>query len=98
MSLESNGSSFDFFVQLSETQKEVLTGHPAKELSQTENLSDFSFTSEVKGNSEERKRIAFMRAMWEFTNSPQFSALTYDLEDHFQIKVRHTINLSMPKL
>ena len=96
MSLESHGSSFNISVELNHEQKKVLTTHPAQEITQPLDLENLTINVEVNGNSVVDKRVAFLHAMWEFSNSPQFNALTYNLEDHFQIKVQHSINLSMP--
>lgn len=97
MSLDSHGSSFNFSIELNPEQKKVLTGHPSEKLGQKEDLENFQGFSKAEGNSIEDKKTAFLYAMWEFSNSPQFKALTYGLEDHFQIEVKHTINLSMPR-
>lgn len=97
MSLESRGSSFNFSVELNPTQKKVLTNHPSHEITQPNDLENFTLNVDVDGNSEVAKRVAFLHAMWEFSNSPQFKALTYGLEDHFEIKTVHSINLSMPR-
>lgn len=96
VSLESKGSNFNVVVELNDQQKSSLTFHPSRELRQEKDLESFQISSPALGNDIESKRIAFLLAMWEFSNSPHFQAVTYNLQDEFEIKVRHVINLSMP--
>lgn len=96
MSLESRGSNFNVVVELSDRQKSALTFHPSEKLRQEKDLESFQISCSALSNSTEEKKIAFLQAMWEFSNSPQFQALTYNLQDEFQIKIRHNINLHMP--
>lgn len=98
MSLESKGSDFSVMVELNDRQKSAFTFHPSEKLRQEKDLESFQFSSLALGNDIESKRIAFLQAMWEFSNSPHFQAVTYNLQDEFEIKVRHVINLSMPTL
>lgn len=97
MSLESNGSSFNVIVELNPQQKSVLTLHPSEQLRQEKDLVAFQTSSSTTGNTFGSTRAAFLAAMLEFSNSPQFKALTYNLEDHFEIKVTRSVNLTMPR-
>jgi hypothetical protein len=40
-------------------------------------------------------RAAFLAAMQKFADSPQFEKLVYRLENNFEIKVHHSVTLSM---
>lgn len=97
MSLESGGCSFTAIVNLSHTQQFCLVPHISKEkLNQT-----FRFvkpSSEFKEDEThlDKTKQAFMAAMEEFSNSPAFEALTYQLENNFSIQVHHSIDLRMP--
>jgi hypothetical protein len=43
----------------------------------------------------DKTKQAFMAAMEEFSNSPAFQALTYRLENNFNIQIHHSIYLRM---
>lgn len=49
----------------------------------------------TKNGSLEGSKVAFLKAMEEFANSPHFEWLVYQLENEFEIKVRHAVALSM---
>jgi hypothetical protein len=40
-------------------------------------------------------RTAFLEAMQKFADSPQFEKLVYQFENNFEIKVHHSVTLSM---
>ena len=43
----------------------------------------------------EGSKAAFLKAMEEFTNSPHFEWLVYQLDNEFDIKVKHSVTLSI---
>lgn len=49
----------------------------------------------TKNCSLEGSKAAFLKAMEEFANSPHFEWLVYELENEFEIKVKHSVALSM---
>lgn len=49
----------------------------------------------TKNGSLEGSKVAFLKAMEDFANSPHFEWLVYELENEFEIKVKHSVALSM---
>lgn len=49
----------------------------------------------TKDCSLEGSKAAFLKAMEEFANSPHFEWLVYSLENEFEVKVKHSVTLSM---
>jgi hypothetical protein len=62
--------------------------HPA-----IETVELYSYT---RGCSSEDLKTAFMQAMQQFADSPEFAAVTHQLNNEIDIKVRHSIILRMP--
>lgn len=82
MSLQSTGSSYTIYPQLPERNKDKL-----KELKSKERIPN-------DWHEGEKKR--FLEAMTDFANSAEFEASVYQLENHFNINVVHSVHLSMP--
>ena len=55
-----------------------------------------TFAEGTDKNGKESAKKAFLKAMEEFANSPEFEAVTYQLNNEIDIKVYHSINLAMP--
>ena len=43
----------------------------------------------------EGSKEAFLKAMEEFADTPHFEWLVYNLENEFEVKVKHSVTLSM---
>jgi hypothetical protein len=94
MSLNSNGSTFSITIPLGPVFEK------AKDfggLSFPTNQLKTSFVENhlTASNTIEGKRKAFLELMQAFANSPEFEALTYNLENRFIVNVTHSLNLTM---
>ena len=96
MSLSSNGSTFSISVPLGSTFEKAKEygglNFPVEKLKTV-----FSENHHTASNTVEDKRKAFMELMQTFANSPEFEALTYNLENRFIVNVYHSCNLSIVK-
>ena len=96
MSLQSDGCSFKISVGLSHDQQYCLVPHISEQKLNQVYQFDKSPNQHEQGETHlDKTKQAFMAAMEEFSNSPAFQALTYRLENNFNIQVHHSIYLRM---
>lgn len=94
MSLDSNGSTFVINVPLGPVfSKAKDFGGMTNDV--TKLKTSFKEHHYTAGNDLKSKKKAFMELMQAFTDSPEFEALTYDLQTEYIINVRYSINLVM---
>jgi hypothetical protein len=84
MSLDAAGTSF-----------RVEVSHNVKSETGSDVRSEFTTDVYTRSNSKEEKKKIFLEAMENFANSPAFDELTYQLNNQFEMRVTHQINLVM---
>lgn len=95
MSLQSNGSNFQLHVALNERQRKCFVPHILPEPLPSKIVITES-SPDAYINSVDATKKTFLAAMAKFVESKEFEALTYDLDNNFNITVIHSVSLSMP--